>query len=103
MSRQGCSVEGCDRPLHGRGYCQLHFSRWRRHGDPLAGPPERADNPADCPTCEDLGWLLDTGEHPELILTRLGITRNSLYIHLRRHQQPDLAERFTQARARTAA
>ena len=28
-----CSV--CDRPHYARGYCQAHYKRWRRHGDPL--------------------------------------------------------------------
>ena len=25
----------CDRPARGRGLCQMHWLRWRRHGDPL--------------------------------------------------------------------
>lgn len=32
-----CSVKGCRNRLHGRSYCCSHYSRWRRHGDPLAG------------------------------------------------------------------
>jgi hypothetical protein len=32
-----CSVEGCDRPVHQRGWCRAHYMRWWRHGDPLAG------------------------------------------------------------------
>lgn len=30
-----CSVEGCERPPGGRGLCRMHWTRWRRHGDPL--------------------------------------------------------------------
>lgn len=30
-----CSVEGCDRPHFGRGWCGPHYHRWRRYGDPL--------------------------------------------------------------------
>jgi hypothetical protein len=33
MSR--CSVDGCERPCKGRGYCSLHYQRWYAHGDPL--------------------------------------------------------------------
>lgn len=30
-----CSIEGCTRPSRKRGWCQTHYSRWQRHGDPL--------------------------------------------------------------------
>jgi HNH endonuclease len=33
-----CSVEGCNGKHKGRGYCQLHYSRFRRHGDPKELP-----------------------------------------------------------------
>ena len=31
-----CSIEGCDRPINKikKGWCRLHYERWRRHGDP---------------------------------------------------------------------
>lgn len=27
-----CTVDGCDRPLKGRGLCVMHYNRWDRHG-----------------------------------------------------------------------
>ena len=30
-----CSVEGCSNPVVGKGFCNTHYIRWRRHGDPL--------------------------------------------------------------------
>jgi hypothetical protein len=30
-----CIVEGCDGTARGHGYCQRHYTQWRRHGDPL--------------------------------------------------------------------
>lgn len=36
-----CSVDACEREAKTRGYCSIHYSRWKRHGDPLAGPVER--------------------------------------------------------------
>ncbi len=30
-----CSIEGCGKPVSKRGYCNAHFLRWKRHGDPL--------------------------------------------------------------------
>lgn len=31
-----CAVVGCDSPAQAKGYCWMHFGRWRRNGDPLA-------------------------------------------------------------------
>ena len=40
MTDLTCSIEGCDQePCNGRGWCQAHYTRWHRHGDPLAGGP----------------------------------------------------------------
>lgn len=36
-----CSVEECDKPTHGRGFCRPHYMRWWRYGDPLAGRKAR--------------------------------------------------------------
>ncbi len=35
MTKGTCSVDGCDRPSRKRGWCTLHYGRWRAHGDPL--------------------------------------------------------------------
>lgn len=37
--RRVCSVNGCDRPVSGHGFCSLHYQRWRRNGDPLTTYP----------------------------------------------------------------
>lgn len=31
-----CSVDGCGRALLARGWCGAHYTRWHKHGDPLA-------------------------------------------------------------------
>lgn len=31
-----CSVPDCGKRVHGRGFCQNHYDRYRLHGDPLA-------------------------------------------------------------------
>jgi hypothetical protein len=35
-----CSV--CDRPHSAKGYCKVHYRRWRKYGDPRADVPIRA-------------------------------------------------------------
>ena len=32
-----CKVDVCTNVAHGAGYCDSHYKRWQRHGDPLAG------------------------------------------------------------------
>jgi hypothetical protein len=32
---QTCEIPGCDEETHARGWCQKHYWRWKRHGDPL--------------------------------------------------------------------
>ena len=29
-----CSIEGCGKRVDRRGWCAMHYMRWRRHGDP---------------------------------------------------------------------
>jgi len=34
-----CQIDGCDGKHVARGWCQTHYDRWRRHGDPEEGGP----------------------------------------------------------------
>ena len=36
-----CSIDGCGKPRYQLGWCRAHYSRNRRHGDPLGGGPPR--------------------------------------------------------------
>lgn len=42
MDKRTCSVDGCDSPHYGHGWCNKHWARWRTYGDPLTvwRPPE---------------------------------------------------------------
>lgn len=37
-----CQIDDCDRTVHCRGMCPMHYRRWRLHGDPHAVAFERA-------------------------------------------------------------
>ena len=30
-----CSIENCCKPVRSKGWCEAHYHRWYRHGDPL--------------------------------------------------------------------
>lgn len=51
-----CSIEGCASRAICRGWCTKHYTRWKRHGDPLTVTrnepiaPDAAEKP--CPRCE---------------------------------------------------
>jgi hypothetical protein len=30
-----CTIDGCQKPHASRGWCAMHLTRWKRHGDPL--------------------------------------------------------------------
>ena len=34
---KACSIDGCDRPEFSRTWCNAHYGRWYRNGDPTAG------------------------------------------------------------------
>jgi hypothetical protein len=35
LNSGSCIIETCSKEAVRRGYCHAHYSRWRRHGDPL--------------------------------------------------------------------
>ena len=50
-----CSVEGCGKPSIKRCYCNRHFLRWKRHGDPLATKRRTEENfcgKKECPAAK---------------------------------------------------
>src|SRR5690242_7135330 len=40
MPDANCPVPDCVRPIASKGYCDPHYRRWRKYGDPLGGRPE---------------------------------------------------------------
>jgi hypothetical protein len=58
-----CSIQGCDKPHYAFGWCQMHYRRWKNHGDPavvLSRSGRRRDlSPPVCAImgCEELVGL----------------------------------------------
>lgn len=51
-----CSVEGCSKPTWRRDFCNPHYLRWRRHGNPLGG--RRNARPVGMTEAEAFAWFM---------------------------------------------
>ena len=76
-----CSISGCDRKAYGRGWCERHWQRWSRTGDPLG---------SNRPTDTERFWLnvhkadscwLWTGDTFSTGYGRFGVNQNRLRAH----------------------
>ena len=60
FTKRPCSIEGCEKVATTRGWCQMHYARWLRHGEPgaaapILGPRPVVDGRRQCKGCEE--WL----------------------------------------------
>lgn len=46
-----CVIPDCARKVQARGWCPAHYQRWKKYGDPLAGPPFRKPRGAPASPC----------------------------------------------------
>lgn len=56
-----CSVEGCSKAVKGRGYCQTHYARWRRNGDPTVSKVVRLNHELPCSWCGEQKKIVAKG------------------------------------------
>lgn len=47
MTKTTCSVEECASKVVARGWCDKHYRRWRKHGDPLAVTEMHTSSPEE--------------------------------------------------------
>lgn len=87
-----CQVEGCGNPYEARGYCTVHYSRWKRHGGTEAKFIRSTLTIAEL--VEEINWLRGGGVSPALICVQLGVRRESLQRRLSRAGIPELAVLF---------
>ncbi|MDX3345877.1 HNH endonuclease signature motif containing protein [Streptomyces sp. ME02-6987-2C] len=50
-ARTGCTIDGCGGEHMARGYCEKHYTRWKRHGDPLVVIVPKGTSRPTCPAC----------------------------------------------------
>lgn len=41
MDKPTCSIDGCEKQAHCRGWCPMHYHRWKANGDPMVKQPAR--------------------------------------------------------------
>lgn len=97
-----CSVDGCDKPHHARGYCRVHYGRIKRTGSadlsPDVDPMTHVTAHADAARLrrearfEDARDLIAWGVHPDEVARRVGCTRQALEVQARRHGARDIEE-----------
>lgn len=65
--RTECSVEDCVRPHYAHNFCNPHWSRWRKYGDPLADRPITRFK-TDGPVVDGKGYTLvwKNGKHQRM-------------------------------------
>ncbi|OZE95082.1 hypothetical protein CH302_19270 [Rhodococcus sp. 15-2388-1-1a] len=61
MSNGTCSIAECTTPAKTRGWCEMHYTRWRRHGDTAATLRSREDTVAAVLTHHMKGDAPETG------------------------------------------
>lgn len=58
MTNRTCSFDGCEKPPTARGWCPMHYQRWRHTGT--------TDTPAAWPTVEERFWAkVDRSSGPD--------------------------------------
>lgn len=72
-----CEVAGCGREHKARGYCNTHWMRWRKHGDPLAGVPVRSGEDAHSRAAA-VARMTRAGMSAAEIAVRLGCTERTV-------------------------
>ena len=90
VGRCPCLVTDCGGTNHSRGYCNKHYARLMKHGDPLAD----VDRVVTI-EMEDVEWLAATGENLIGAAARLGAKSDkALEAWLRRQGRMDLVHQL---------
>ncbi len=72
---KGCSIEGCEHELEARGFCQIHYMRWRR-GTLLSAQERRLTHPN--PHAAKIVELAAAGTSIASIMAQTGLNKNTV-------------------------
>lgn len=84
-----CTVDKCDAPQVGRGWCSKHYQRWKRTGDPVAVSFIVGDDQARLlakVTIDSGGCWLWTGQINRYGYAKTSIRRNGKDVHVSGHR-----------------
>lgn len=48
MAKRTCSIDGCEKDHVARGWCAMHYVRWKTHGTPGPAEPHRQYGRTGC-------------------------------------------------------
>ena len=79
-----CAVDGCNSPVHGRGWCSRHYSAWRHRGNPTAAVDRHYSSPAEALKARTVGQgdcLVWTGYTTNLGYGMLSVGNRLVMVH----------------------
>lgn len=69
-----CSIDGCEKQRMGKGFCSGHYQKFKKYGDPLAGPGSGRVTVHEVCTIEDCDK-----KHAAQGMCQMHYRRNALY------------------------
>lgn len=85
MSDPTCDIPECPNPVYRRRWCNRHYLRWKRHGDPLAGGRAVRE---DCAALPGEEWRAIAGYEGLYEVSNLGRVCSLPRLDMRGHRLP---------------
>lgn len=83
-----CSFDGCTDPARCRGWCNRHYCRWKRNGDPAGVIAGRVTALTEQQVAEVRRRVRQRFESPGAVAADLGVARKTVVAALRPDYKP---------------